>query len=108
MALSGYYLEKAAEKEKPGSKADPDSWAVGYINIGRAQNILEAFDDDNSGFITVNEVNRFTRSRPPGWTCVLSLQVYKAYPLIHIIAFPTGWRTGLLVIGSQARSKSEY
>ena len=93
MALSGYYLEKAAEKSGP--KTDPGSWAVGYINIGRAQSILEAFDDDNSGFVTVSEVNHFTRSRPLGWTCVLPLQVYKAYLFIHIIAFPTGWRTGL-------------
>ena len=78
MTLSSYYLEKAAEKSS--LKADPDRWAVGYINIGRAQNILEAFDNDNSGFITINEVNHFTRSRPPGWRCVSFL---KAHGLMH-------------------------
>ena len=71
MTLSGYYIEKASED--PDSLVD--SWATKYINIGRAQNILEAFDDDASGFVTTNEVNAFTRSRPSGWRCALFPQV---------------------------------
>lgn len=33
----------------------------------RLQPISEAFDDDASGFITVNEANTFTTSRPLDW-----------------------------------------
>lgn len=72
MTLSGYYVEKASEDTD--SLVGSDNWAIKYINIGRAQNILEAFDDDTSGFVTTNEVNNFTRSRPAGWRCSLSLK----------------------------------
>ena len=44
-----------------------DAWTMKYIDIVRLQPILEAIDDDASGFITIGEMNRFTSSRPPGW-----------------------------------------
>ena len=69
MALKDYYVEKAAEGSS--SLKGADSWAVKYISIGRTRTIMEAFDDDASGFITVSEVNTFTRSRPPDWRCAL-------------------------------------
>jgi hypothetical protein len=46
---------------------NPDAWAIKYIDVMWVQPILEAFDDDASGFITVTEVNRFTSSRPADW-----------------------------------------
>ena len=49
------------------NSTDPDAWAIKYIDVMRVQPILEAFDDDASGFITVAEVNRFTSSRPVDW-----------------------------------------
>ena len=67
MALKDYYVEKNSKGS--GSVTGPDSWALKYINIGRVPKILEAFDDDASGFITTNEVNTFTQSRPLGWRC---------------------------------------
>lgn len=69
MALKDYYVEKAVEDS--GALIGADGWAVKYINIGRARTIMEAFDDDASGFITVSEVNNFTRSRPLDWRCAL-------------------------------------
>lgn len=44
-----------------------DEWTLGYINIVRIQPLVEAFDDDASGFITVREANQFTNMRPPDW-----------------------------------------
>ena len=44
-----------------------DEWTLEYINITRVQPIIEAFDDDASGFITVAEVNTFTKARPEDW-----------------------------------------
>ena len=67
MALKDHFAEKAAKRS--GSPSDQDSWALQYINVGRARSILEAFDDDVSGFVTVNEVNNFTQGRPLGWRC---------------------------------------
>lgn len=45
-----------------------DHWALAYIDLLRVQSILEAFDDDASGFISIKEVNNFSSTRPPSWT----------------------------------------
>ncbi|KAF9242644.1 hypothetical protein BU15DRAFT_60359 [Melanogaster broomeanus] len=62
----GTMLELALSQQ-PRSKTD-DRWALAYINVTRMQPILEAFDDDGSGFVSVKEVNTFTSSRPKGWS----------------------------------------
>ena len=66
MALKDYYIEKAAG-DSAGSLVGADKWALKYINVNRARTILEAFDDDASGFVTIQEVNTFTRARPMDW-----------------------------------------
>lgn len=87
-ALKDYYAEKAARSL--GFLVGPDSWAVKYINIGRSRSILEAFDGDASGFVTVNEVNNFTQSRPLDWRYVILSRVSMVHLLTHIKAFPIG------------------
>ena len=79
MSLRDYYLEKGAGESGP--HRGPDGWAIKYINIGRARSILEAFDDDASGFVTVSEVNKFTGLRPRDWRYGLSSKTYKARSL---------------------------
>lgn len=69
MALKDYYIEKAAG-ESAGSLVGADKWTLKYINVNRARTILEAFDDDASGFVTIQEVNNFTRARPLDWRLV--------------------------------------
>ena len=44
-----------------------DTWALKYISVNRIQALMEALDDDNSSFVTVNEINNFTSRRPEGW-----------------------------------------
>ena len=88
MALRDYYIEKATTSY--GTLAGPDIWALQYININNADRILEAFDDDASGFVTVSEANNFTQSRPSGWRCALIHRTHELSPLIHIIVFLTG------------------
>ena len=41
-----------------------DHWAFEYISIAYLQPIMEAFDEDGSGYTTVFEVNRFVDSLP--------------------------------------------
>ena len=76
LALRDHYLEKLISETNDGpdmganpisSSTSPDVWAIKYIDVLWVQPILEAFDDDASGFITVGEVNRFTSSRPIDW-----------------------------------------
>ena len=78
-----------------------DDWAFQYISVAYLQPIMEAFDDDGSGYTTVFEVNRFTDSLPPKitWTYVtITLQVIGPLliPLItrlpHWIAY---WAIGM-------------
>ncbi|KAF5335075.1 hypothetical protein D9611_010859 [Ephemerocybe angulata] len=45
-----------------------DQWALAYINAAYVQPILEAVDDDGTGFVSVKEVNTFVESRPEGWS----------------------------------------
>jgi len=82
MALHDYFFEKwhkgnsqndgtltVPGNDAPVSAIDKeDEWALEYLTVTRLQAISEAFDDDASGFITVQEVNSFTTARPLGWT----------------------------------------
>ncbi|KIM45643.1 hypothetical protein M413DRAFT_344967 [Hebeloma cylindrosporum] len=61
-----------------------DKWALAYINAAYVQPILEAVDDDGTGFVSVKEVNTFVGSRPDGWS------------LPHWIAYwAVGWQTSI-------------
>ena len=53
--------------EGTGGIASSDKWALRFISVNYARTILEAFDEDASGFVTVKEVNDLTRSRPLDW-----------------------------------------
>lgn len=44
-------------------KAD-EHWALKYINVANVRPIIEAMDEDGSGFISVYEANKFALSRP--------------------------------------------
>ena len=83
-----YYTEKNAMDSGP--LRGLDSWAIGYLNIGRAQGILETFDDDASGFVTANEVNNLTQLRPRDWRCGPCSPACEDDPFTLIPVFPTG------------------
>ncbi|KAM5533024.1 hypothetical protein V8D89_013292 [Ganoderma adspersum] len=75
IALRDYYRQQVDSKRKAcfgdsavSRVASQDEWALRWISINSLQAISEAFDDDASGFITTMEVNRFTASRPKGWS----------------------------------------
>ena len=76
LALRDYCLEKIDNLRKDGPKTfeeyptkvtEDDVWTLEYINVTRLQAIIEAFDDDASGFITVGEANALTTARPGDW-----------------------------------------
>ncbi|PBK80162.1 hypothetical protein ARMGADRAFT_1098688 [Armillaria gallica] len=45
-----------------------DQWALHYINLIWIQPLMEAFDDDASGFVTINEANALCAGRPENWS----------------------------------------
>ncbi|KAF6748146.1 hypothetical protein DFP72DRAFT_1174531 [Ephemerocybe angulata] len=45
-----------------------DEWALNYIDVVHLDPIVEAIDDDFSGFISIHEANRFAIGRPKTWS----------------------------------------
>ncbi|GAW02631.1 hypothetical protein LENED_004297 [Lentinula edodes] len=105
LALRDYFVEKSAKKDPANVESgnpelnnpvsdhvapdwDPESeddrWTHSYISVAHVQSILEAIDDDATGFITIKEVNEFTSSRPTGWT----LPMWIAF-------WAVGWQTSI-------------
>ena len=71
LALRDYFHEKYEINGKAGAEdsfaSTSDKWAFQYIDVPYLRPILEAIDDDASGFIRISEVNTFTTSRPKDW-----------------------------------------
>ncbi|KAF7322010.1 Protein kinase domain-containing protein [Mycena kentingensis (nom. inval.)] len=94
LALNDYYTEKFSAKDiaslansvagsappspiispvdgtllMPAPETDDDRWALSYINVAHLQPILEAVDDNGTGFVSIKEVNDFAMTRPKGWS----------------------------------------
>lgn len=51
-------------------ESESDTWVLKHINVSHVQPIIEAIDLDGSGFISVQEANKFALSRPKGMKCV--------------------------------------
>ena len=76
LALRDYLIQKEEDRKRnlltagaqaASKDADQDAWALQYISIPRLQGVIEAFDDDASGFITIVKVNKFMSSKPVAW-----------------------------------------
>ncbi|KAI0662489.1 hypothetical protein C8Q70DRAFT_909094 [Cubamyces menziesii] len=78
-----YYNQDDTVVVSPDATAIGDKWALDYLNVAWLSPILEAMDDDVSGYISVSEVNRFMQRLPQdlGW----SLPTWLAY-------WAVGWR----------------
>ncbi|KDR77265.1 hypothetical protein GALMADRAFT_225374 [Galerina marginata CBS 339.88] len=86
---------------------ESDEWVLDYIDVAYVQPIVEAIDEDASGFISVKEANSFALARPQelsllhwiaywaaGWHINLAnqkreiysvlLEMYDALPSIHV------------------------
>ncbi|KAF9462351.1 hypothetical protein BDZ94DRAFT_1322722 [Collybia nuda] len=104
LALHDYYTDRLSTADTPTSARSPlpsplpsgrasmmapkrrqdDRWALAYINAAYVQPILEAVDDDGTGFVSVKEVNTFVAERPDGWS------------LPHWIAYwAVGWQASM-------------
>lgn len=77
---SALALKPKSPKEMTASDYSPDdvSWALPYISMHYFRAILDAFDNDASGLITIEEANAFTESlaRPGEWQYVYQFLFY--------------------------------
>lgn len=76
LALHDHFLEEDRKgstlKQNQSSdairkKIAEDKWALKYISVYRVHALIEAIDNDVSGFVTIAEVNKFTSARPQSW-----------------------------------------
>ncbi|TCD69752.1 hypothetical protein EIP91_006288 [Steccherinum ochraceum] len=86
LTLRDHFRDDLHELQSPGEKVvtttaedirATDDWAFEYLGLNWLQPIMEAFDEDGSGYVTVAEINRLTESLPAelNW----SLQHWIAY-----------------------------
>ncbi|PBK97460.1 hypothetical protein ARMGADRAFT_639756 [Armillaria gallica] len=69
LALYDHLVEKLGGVGTSGGASDEnDLWALSYFNGPHVQPLLEAIDDDATGFITTREINTFIESVPEHWT----------------------------------------
>ncbi|KZV91124.1 hypothetical protein EXIGLDRAFT_676374 [Exidia glandulosa HHB12029] len=91
VAVQDYFLQKyggegdeipvvdgAAPDPSNGQDAAQDKWAIKYITLTRVRPILEAFDDDASGWISIKEANTFTSTRPLDYSVLKWLAFWAA------------------------------
>ncbi|RDX49204.1 hypothetical protein OH76DRAFT_1351074 [Lentinus brumalis] len=89
LAIHDYYLQKLDDLQhgiqSPGHHlSESDIWAVEQLDLMHLQPVIEALDADASGFVTIQELNQFTNTRPQGWS------------LPHWLAFwAIGWQLAM-------------
>ncbi|KAK0441569.1 hypothetical protein EV421DRAFT_1904608 [Armillaria borealis] len=65
--LYEHLIEKLGDHSK-GTSSEDDRWMLDYLNSAHLQPLLEAVDDDDTGFITTKEINTFVESKLETWT----------------------------------------
>lgn len=61
MTLRDHYRENRAEESSGLVCAE---WVLKFIDTAWLKPIMEAFDDDSSGYNTISELNAFTDAKP--------------------------------------------
>ncbi len=70
LTLQDHYrdlFDNATNAEQPDTIAN-DEWALKYLGLNRLCPLMEAFDDDASGYVTITEVNKLKDMRPSSLT----------------------------------------
>ncbi|KAJ3506012.1 hypothetical protein NLJ89_g7110 [Agrocybe chaxingu] len=95
---------RSAQSAVFNMRRQDDKWALAYINAAYVQPILEAVDDDGTGFVSVKEVNTFVASRPEGWSLptwiaywAVGMSSYLPFQcrLSYLIVSRTGWQASI-------------
>ena len=76
-----------------------DEWALEYLGLSSLRPLMEAFDDDASGYVSIAEVNRLMDMRPSslGWRYQLCSGGIVTMLTLFKTAYRTGSRIGQLV-----------
>ncbi|EMD34579.1 hypothetical protein CERSUDRAFT_125183, partial [Gelatoporia subvermispora B] len=68
MALRDHFIERSSvtslSSTESASREVDEQWALEYIGPRWQQHLMDAIDDDSSGYVTIAELNNFTNSLP--------------------------------------------
>ena len=67
-----------------------EEWALEYLGLSWLRPLMEAFDDDASGYVTITEVNNLIEMRPESlaWRYVLCMHLQVLHILIGHCSIP--------------------
>lgn len=74
---------------------ESDEWVLDYIDVAYVQPIVEAMDEDGSGFISVKEANSFALARPKGLRSRFNFDPH--IPLLKFFGQYLAYCTGSLI-----------
>ncbi|KAF9062992.1 hypothetical protein BDP27DRAFT_1335820 [Rhodocollybia butyracea] len=90
-ALHHYYVQKFSEHQKSKGEPHPDQWTLKFTGRAIFQPAIgDAIDSDASGYISIDEINRFTAHCPKSW----SIPIFLAHAAV-------GWYQNSLVYRSR-------
>lgn len=75
------------------SAMEENRWSLEYIDAAYVQPIVEAMDDDGSGFISVQEASKFALARPKELRYDLSFVVVSFLTKKYLV-YCIGWHIG--------------
>ncbi|KAM5542283.1 hypothetical protein V8D89_004156 [Ganoderma adspersum] len=65
LTLQDHYRDEFEQTAHAAGAVSTDQWDLRYLNAQGLGPIIEAFDDDASGYVTITEVNKLMDLRPP-------------------------------------------
>jgi hypothetical protein len=70
-ALEEHYLASRMKKDSEDDTQQSDKgdeWTIDYLDVDHVRPILEAIDEDGTNYISVYEVDRFSKFKPKQWS----------------------------------------
>ncbi|KAL0950423.1 hypothetical protein HGRIS_010376 [Hohenbuehelia grisea] len=86
IAIRDHFQEVLQSDDLKPPAAAKMRWALQYLSVSRLHSLIDSFDEDGSGFVTVKEVNDLTQLMPTDWSLPECLVYWSAgYHLAMII-----------------------
>ena len=107
--LAGQNTTQGASSSSEVVAFDGWTWAYEYMTSAYMDPIMEAFDDDGSGFVTIDEVNRFVKAMPSqlNWRCAMLWCVHVCALIPPLLSSLPHW-IAFWAIGTDLRHESEF
>ncbi|KAJ7264540.1 hypothetical protein B0H12DRAFT_1102177 [Mycena haematopus] len=104
-AVHNHFAQQFGEHRQKSGEVHPDQWTLNVLSqVIYYPTICDAIDDDGSGYISVNEVNQFFKSRPKEWSAVQWLSFWAAGWKQNALAYKARCKTLFADLEASART----